>query len=367
LPAAERELLHTLAIVGKEFQLGLVREVLRLNSPHTTDGGEDDQLNRMLAELQLAEFIYEQPSAGDVEYTFKHALTQEVAYNSVLTERRKPMHEQIAQAIERTCAAQLDDHLAELAHHYRRSGNAAKAIDYLVLAARQAISRGALAEGRDGLKASLELLEALPPGVERMRREAAIQVTFGRTFGSPASPGVEEAYLRARELCLATGDRELLFTALSGLRLCYNFQAELKRALATAQELLAEAERTGDAALLVTAHWGIGQTQFSRGEFIEALDHSRQAGDFAAAKPTPRRSLFLDVPDWKLRPPAVKWVLGYPDQARRMQREALESISGSENQLTRALAELFAGQLSYLLRETDEAAQHAAAGKRMGD
>ncbi len=364
LPAAERELLHTLAIVGKEFQLGLVREVLRLNLPHATDGGDDDKLNRMLAELQLAEFIYEQPSAGDVEYTFKHALTQEVAYNSVLAERRKPMHEQIAQAIERTCAAQLDDHLAELAHHYRRSGNAAKAIDYLVLAAQQALSRGALTEGRDGLKASLELLEALPTGVERMRREAAIEVTLGRILASPASPEVEETYLRARELSLATGDRELLFQALSGLRLCYHFRAEFKRALAAGQELLAEAERTGDAAQLVTAHSGVGQTQFSRGEFIEALEHYRQAADFATAMPTPRRSVFL-VPEWQLRPPAVKWVLGYPDQARRLQREVLESLRNSRDPLTCMLAELSVATLSQFLRKADEAAQHAAAGLRM--
>ena len=360
LPASEKELLHTLAIIGKEFRLGLVCEVLRPN----TAGAADEDLNRMLGELQLAEFIYEQPSAGDVEYTFKHALTQEVAYNSVLSERRKPIHERIANAIERTCAEQLDDHLAELAHHYRRSGNAAKAIDYLVLGAQQAISRGALTEGRDGLKASLELLEALPTGVERMRREAAIQVTLGRIFGGPASPEVEEAYLRARELCLATGDRELLFQALSGLRLCYHFRAELKRALAAGQELLAEAERTGDAALLVTAHWGIGQTQFSRGEFIEALDHYRQAGDFATAKPTPGRSLF-SIPEWQLRPPAVKWVLGYPDQARRLQREVLESLRNSRDPLTCMLSELSAATLSHVLRKADEAAQHAAAGLRM--
>ncbi|HEY6418261.1 MAG TPA: adenylate/guanylate cyclase domain-containing protein [Candidatus Binataceae bacterium] len=207
LPAAEKELLHTLAIIGKEFRLGLVREVLRPNAA----GAADDDLNRMLGELQLAEFIYEQPSAGDVEYTFKHALTHEVAYNSVLTERRKGVHERIAQAIERTCAAQLDDHLAELAHHYRRSGNAAKAIDYIVLAAEQASARGAHAEARAGLTAGLELLSALPAGAERARREAAIQLGLALTFGGPAVQGVEGALLRARELSIEMGDRALLF------------------------------------------------------------------------------------------------------------------------------------------------------------
>ena len=85
LPAAEKELLQTLAVLGREFSLG---------PDQARDAGiQTTRLERMLADLQLAEFIYEQPAFGDVEYTFKHALTQEVAYNSVLTERRKLLHE----------------------------------------------------------------------------------------------------------------------------------------------------------------------------------------------------------------------------------------------------------------------------------
>ncbi|HSU90103.1 MAG TPA: adenylate/guanylate cyclase domain-containing protein, partial [Sporolactobacillaceae bacterium] len=78
LPATEKDLLQTLAVIGREFGLGLVRAV--------TDKS-DDELTPTLSALQLAEFIYEQPAVTEVEYTFKHALTQEVAYNSVLQER----------------------------------------------------------------------------------------------------------------------------------------------------------------------------------------------------------------------------------------------------------------------------------------
>ena len=78
----------------------------------------DDELERMLTDLQLGEFIYEQPAAGDTEYIFKHALTQEVAYNSLLVERRKALHERAGQALESMFAEQLDDHLGELARHY---------------------------------------------------------------------------------------------------------------------------------------------------------------------------------------------------------------------------------------------------------
>jgi predicted ATPase len=97
----------------------------------------------MLANLQIAEFIYEQPATGDIEYIFKHALTQEVACNALLVERRKLVHERAGVALESRFADQLDDHLDELAHHYARSDNAGKAVEYLGRAGRQALQRSA--------------------------------------------------------------------------------------------------------------------------------------------------------------------------------------------------------------------------------
>ncbi len=92
MTSSEKDLLQTLAVLGREFSLSLVREVTKQS---------DDELNQILNDLQLGEFIYEQPAVGDLEYTFKHALTQEVGYNSVLAERRKALHERSGQAIER--------------------------------------------------------------------------------------------------------------------------------------------------------------------------------------------------------------------------------------------------------------------------
>ena len=89
------------------------------------------------------EFIYEQPAFPEVEYTFKHALTQEVAYNSLLIERRKVLHERAAKAIEEVYRFRLEDHYSELAYHYSRSGNTQKAVDYLQLAGQQAVQRSA--------------------------------------------------------------------------------------------------------------------------------------------------------------------------------------------------------------------------------
>src|SRR5437899_1675199 len=100
LSTKEKELLQTLAVLGREFPLGLVRRVTLK---------PDDELGQMLSRLQAGEFIYEQPAAGDDEYIFQHALTQEVAYNALLVERRKVLHEHAGQALESMFAEQLDD------------------------------------------------------------------------------------------------------------------------------------------------------------------------------------------------------------------------------------------------------------------
>src|SRR5262249_50336250 len=91
LPPEAKELLQTLAVVGSEFPLALIRQVVQL---------PDERLDPLLDVLQGSEFIYEQPAMGDVEYRFKHALTHDEAYKSLLTERRKLLHERTAQAIE---------------------------------------------------------------------------------------------------------------------------------------------------------------------------------------------------------------------------------------------------------------------------
>ena len=91
LAAEEKALLQQLAVIGREFPLSLVRQVV--SQP-------EEELYRLFSSLQRKEFLYEQPAFPEVEYIFKHALTQEVAYGTVLQERRKALHEHTAQAIE---------------------------------------------------------------------------------------------------------------------------------------------------------------------------------------------------------------------------------------------------------------------------
>jgi class 3 adenylate cyclase len=113
LPAADKDLLQILAVIGREAPLALIRQVAAI---------ADDRLESTLSALCSAEFVYEQPGK-DIQYVFKHALTQQAAYESLLIERRKQLHERAGQALEAIFADHLDDHLGELARHYNHSDN----------------------------------------------------------------------------------------------------------------------------------------------------------------------------------------------------------------------------------------------------
>ena len=188
--------------------------------------------------LQLGEFIYEQPAFPEVEYSFKHALTQEVAYNSVLSERRRMLHGRIGAAIEKLYADRLEDHLPELAHHFARSADTAKAVEYLLKAGQSAAQRSASREALERFEAGLRLLESLPAGPARDQQELAIRVAMWMPLAEvrgPAAADIEVNLRRARELCDQTGaPTTLVFQVLHGLWAYYLFIAsfEMARSLA---------------------------------------------------------------------------------------------------------------------------------------
>jgi len=169
----------------------------------------DDELNRILSDLQLAEFIYEQPAVGDIEYTFKHALTHEVAYGSLLFERRRTLHERVGDALESLYANGLDDHLGELAHHYGHSGNTQKTVEYVLAAAEQALRRGAHAASIAYLCSAIQSLSVSPQGRQRDRLELILLLALWEPLAAVegfAGATVEQTLSRAKELCLAVGN-----------------------------------------------------------------------------------------------------------------------------------------------------------------
>ncbi len=321
LAADTKELLQTLAAIGREFPMSLVRTVC---------ANPDDELNRMLNDLQLSEFIYEQPAVGDTEYAFKHALTQEVAYSSVLAERRKLLHQRAAEGIEALFAGNLEDHLDELARHYARSPNTAKAVKYLYLAGQQAAQRLAPAEAVGHLTQGLELLKSLPDDSERARRELDLQLSLVGSLRWTASMGSEEVgrtLLRARKLSEQVGESGQLFDVLHGLQAHRmqshqaqkpTHQANLAAARAGVQELLSLAEGANDPAKLMIAHGVVGLDSLVTGDFVKARKHLEQAGPGLDWGQTHLFGIFYPCfGAWDL------WLLGYAEQALKWTDAAL--------------------------------------------
>ena len=321
LQSAEKALLQTMAVIGTEFSMALLREVSALS---------EEELDKILAPLRLAEFIYEQPALADVEYTFKHALTHDVSYNSVLTERRKLLHEQTGSAIERLYNDRLDDHLSKLAHHYGRSNNTSKAIHYLRLAGGQAAQRSANREAVAHFRSALELLKSMPDAPERAREELDLLIMLGPVLMMLAGYGAEEPeeiYMRARELQKQLGDDSQLFPVLWGLWMSHGSRGELDKAHDLANELMSLAERLGDDTLRITGHHALWNTLFYLGELKACLHHTESG--LALYNPVEHAGLASlyggHDPGVCARNHGAQlwWLLGYPDRALRSIGEAV--------------------------------------------
>ena len=271
LPPAAKDLLQNLSVIGKDFTLALAKGVT---------GKNQEQLEPILAELQLGEFIYEQPAFGGAEYTFKHALTHEVTYNSVLAEQRRVTHERTARAIESLYAEQLDDHLSELAHHFLLSNDATKALHYTRLAARQDLDRAAYGEASSMLEAALKLLEKMPDGVERMRSELelrGIESPLAFVLYGGSSPQRERTIRRLCELGEKVGQGDELLRSLINLVQFHFTKGESLRGLELARRCLDLAQTSNDPGLLTDAYWSVGMLADACGKLSESSSNYAEA------------------------------------------------------------------------------------------
>ena len=335
LATDEKELLQQLAVIGRVFPLSLVKHVVIR---------PEEELYRLLSSLQRKEFLYEQPALPEVEYLFKHALTQEVAYGTVLHDRRKELHERTGRAIEELYTDDLEAHYSELAHHYQLSGTAEKAVEYLHLAGQQAMQRASYAEAVRHETAALELLKGLPDTPARRQQELTLQLALGvllRTVNGFAAPEVERAYTRARELCRQGEETLQLAPALQGLWQFHILRAELQTARELGEQLLSLAQRVQAPDLFPEAHRAVGEALLWLGDLPTARAHLEQ-GIACYEPPQDRSHLFLYGLDsgvtCRVFAAQALWLLGYPDQARQRMHEALTLARELAHPLSMVLA-----------------------------
>ena len=239
------------------------------------------------------------------------------------------MHEHTAQAIEEVYRSKLDDRYSELAHHYSRSGNTQKAVDYLQLAGQQAVQRSAHQEAITHLTAALELLETLPDSPARTLQELTLQISLGATLMTPkgyAALETKNAYTRAWELCQQVGETSQIGPVLWALSLFYRMPGEHSLALEPEEQLLSIAERQQDPVLLLAGHTLVGSHLWWTGNLIAARTHLEQgmhSHDLQSQK-SMWMSYGVDVGMLCVTDLAlVLWCCGYPDQALRRIQEAL--------------------------------------------
>jgi predicted ATPase len=248
LQAEEKAVLQAASVIGTDVPFGLLQAIADI---------PDEQLRHRLVQLQSAEFLYETNLFPELQHTFKHALTHEVAYGTLLGDRRRALHARIVETIERLYADRLSEQVEQLAHHAVKGEIWGPAVRYLHEAGAKAFRRSSNVEAIAYFTHGLELAGRLPPGREQVRQELGLLLALGpalqmtRGFGVPE---VERTYSRARELCEQLGEPVELFQALWGLWLHTAGRGRFEAARRLAEELLTVAGRFGDRTLLLEAH-----------------------------------------------------------------------------------------------------------------
>jgi len=365
LAPEEKALLQTLAVIGKEFSFSLLKAVA--DQP-------EDALHRLLSHLRDAEFIYEQPAFPESEFVFKHTLTQEVAYNSLLVERRKVLHERAARAIEQLFHDRLGDRSEDLAHHYSCSGNIWKTVEYLQIAGQHAVQRSAHTEAIKHFTTAVALLQGLSETPEQVQRELALQLTLAaslQVIKGPSTPEVEQAYARARILCQQGGEDRQYFSILRGLWVLHHVRANLAMAREFGEQLVEIAERVQDSALLLEAHRALGSTLLWQGDFPRAKTYLQRA--VALYDPQQHSSLQLlyggadSGVSCLCETARVLWFLGYPDQALQQSQAALALAQNLSDPFSLGFALIFAAGLHQLRREGQAVQSRAEEGIRLAN
>lgn len=345
LPPEEKSLLQTAAVVGKDVPLPLLRAVAGL---------PDNELWLGLSHLQAAEFLYEVSLFPEPEYTFRHALTHEVAYQSLLQDRQRALHAALLEACERLYAGGPGEHVERLAHHALRGGLWERAVRYLREAAGRTAARSAYREAVAFLEQAQEALGQLGETRESLSEALDVQLALGVALTSlhgAAAPEVERCYARAQELCARLGERARLFPTLWGRWYVHYSRGDLRPARELGDRLLATGRESGDPALLLEGHHALWATLMGAGEAAASRAHA-EAGLRLYEPDRHRATAFLygghdpgvcarNVLGW------VLWDLGDPDLALRRAGEAERLARDLAHPLSTGVALFFSAHLWY--------------------
>ncbi|MBI2469168.1 MAG: AAA family ATPase [Candidatus Rokubacteria bacterium] len=269
LPPEVKQLLQAASVVGTDVPFSLLQVIADV---------VEDELRAGLERLQAGEFLYETRLFPDLEYTFKHALTHEVAYGSLLQERRRALHGRIVDAIERLYADRLTEQVERLAHHAFRGELWEKAVAYGRQAGAKVYARSVAPEAIAHFEQALAALGHLPE--TRAKIEQAIDLRLD--LRNPLAQLVEYerslGQLReAERLATAIGDRHRLGQVDAFLAFACYQTGDLDGAVEHGRRAAEIAEEQQDADLEAVAHYFVGQACFFGGDYPRAMRHYERA------------------------------------------------------------------------------------------
>lgn len=266
LPAESKRVLQAAAVVGKDVPYGLLQAMVDVS---------EEQLRSSLRDLQAREFLYEGSLLPDRAYTFKHALTHEVAYGSVTHQSRRILHSSIVEVLERLRTEPRSDQLERLAYHSRCSELWDKAVTYLAQAGAKALARSANREAAAWFEQALAALSHCTghPGLIRqgidlrldLRNALHPQGEFDRIL---------EALQEAQRLAELAGDQERLARVLGYLALTHAFTGAPERALAEGHRALEIVQTLPRPGLAAATNCVLGMIYQSQGQYRRSMTFS---------------------------------------------------------------------------------------------
>ena len=268
LSPEDKRLLQAASVLGKDVPFTLLQAIVE--EPEET-------LRRGLATLQASEFLYEARLFPDLEYTFKHALTHDVAYGSLLQDRRRQLHTRIVQAIERRYPDRLQEYVEQLAHHALKGEVWEKAVTYLRQAGARVAARSAHRQAVGYLEQALTALAHVPEN--RQKLEQAIDLRFdlrGSLFPLGEFERVLGCLHEAEALTRTLDDPRRVGQV--SVYLCHNLwmMGHPMKALAFGESAVAIAESLDDLRLRVTGHLYLGGAYVRTGDYRRAEELLRK-------------------------------------------------------------------------------------------
>ena len=337
LPAEGKAVLHAASAVGMDVPLPLLQSVTDLT---------DEALRRGLDHLQATELLYETQLFPEPEYAFKHALTHDVAYGSLLPEHRRRLHARIADAIERLHGERLEEHIDRLAYHALRGEVWERAVEFLRRAA-AAVTRIAYPDAVVYYEQALTAVRQLPE--DAARRGLAVDLQFELAlalYSTGYFDRARTAYREAEASAVALGDDHRVARVCTGLAYLLGSLGDHHGSIEAGDRALVLAARMDDPALEIWTSVGIAREHFAIGDYRRGIGRARTALD--ALESTPRSPRFRNLP------PTVgarTWLalclaaIGEFDEALPWAQAALEHADRDENPVAQVWASYTLGRV----------------------